>query len=389
MTRFRTHSPPPTMPDTRETSEDAPPDPWSLQFAKVAGISLRAHFSLLLMLIYFGVTRRGMIFFIIGLLFCILLHELGHALTARKFGYPMRRITLYPIGGVAAIEDNPKPRHEFWIAVAGPAVNVVIVTLLAIAFQLRGTSLLERLQSVRLDPDQFLSGGDTLALLAFANLSLVLFNLIPAFPMDGGRVLRSLLAMKMGELRATAIAARIGQALAIVGGIWGLFTGHFTLVLIAMFVFFGAGQELQGEATRGALDGAKVGEAMVTSYATLPPGATLDEAAQLLLATSQTDFPVVLGSDIHGVLSRDSLLRGLAERGKSTFVSEVMVRDFLRVSADDNLEPFLLRGDGLKRAPLAVVAPSGDLLGLVTQDNVMEYIVLRRIADARAEGEPA
>ena len=373
------------MPDNRDASEDAPPDPWSIQFAKVAGISLRAHFSLLLMLIYFGVTRRGMIFFIVGLLFCILLHELGHALTARKFGYPMRQITLYPIGGVAAIEANPRPRHEFWIAVAGPAVNVVIVAILAVAFQLRGTTLFERLMAVRLTSDEFLSGGDTMALLAFANLSLVLFNLIPAFPMDGGRVLRSLLAMRIGERKATAIAARIGQGLAVVGGIWGLFTGHFTLVLIALFVFFGAGQELQGDVTRGALEGAKVSEAMVVDFTPLAPGATLDEAAKLLLATSQTDFPVMLGGEILGVLSRDALLRGLAQRGRETYVSEVMVREIIQVSADDALEPFLLRGDGLRRAPLAVMAPDGNLAGLVTQDNVMEFIVLRRIGDARTE----
>lgn len=376
------------MPENKESSDDLAPDPWSIQFARVAGISLRLHVTLLLLLVYVGVTRKGMLAFVAGLFFCILLHELGHALTARRFGYPIRRITLYPIGGIATLEENPKPRHELWIALAGPAVNVAIVAALAVAFRLTGVGLVERLVSIRMLPGGFLSGGDTLTLLAVANVSLVVFNLIPAFPMDGGRVLRAALAIRLGELRATAIAARIGQGLAIVGGLWGLLSGHFTLVLIALFVYFGAGQEMQGEATRSALEGTRVGDAMVTEVDLLTPGATLGEAAQALLASSQQDFPVALGDEVLGLLSRDRLLQGLAQEGRDAFVGGVMDRALIRVTPEEPLEPYLMRPDGLRRAPLLVFAPSGKLLGMVTQENVMEYLLVRRIDDARAAALP-
>ena len=378
------------MPESRETPNDEiPPDPWSWQFATVAGIALRLHFSLILMLVYISVTRRGLFPFVLGLLTCILLHELGHALTARKLGYPLRRITLYPIGGIAALEENPRPRHEFWIAIAGPAVNVAITAELALAFRLTGRSFMQRLESIQHQPGSFLSGGDTLALLAFANISLVCFNLIPAFPMDGGRVLRALLALRFGELRATLVAARVGQVLAVCGGAYGVLSQNFTLILIALFVYFGAAQELQGETTRGAVEGATAADAMVTDVATLVPGATLGDAAKVLLATSQQDFPVVLGGDVLGILSRERLLRGIAEHGRDVFVSEAMERDVLKVEPSAPLEPVLLRPDGLRRAPVVVVDADGGLLGLVTQENVMEFVILRRIMEAREGAAPA
>lgn len=377
------------MPESRENTEEIPPDPWSWQFAVVSGIALRLHFSLILMLVYISVTRRGLFPFVLGLLFCILLHELGHALTARRLGYPLRRITLYPIGGIAALEENPKPRHELWIAIAGPAVNVVIVAVLSLAFRLTGSGLFERLYTIQHQPGSFLSGGDTLALLAFANLSLVCFNLVPAFPMDGGRILRALLALRMGEMRATFVAARIGQGLAVLGGLYGVLSQNFTLILIALFVFFGAAQELQGEATRGAVEGAVASDAMVTDLATLLPGATLDDAAKVLIATSQQDFPVVLGGEVLGILSRDRLLRAIAEHGRERFVSEAMERDFLRVEPGAPLEPVLLRPDGLRKSPVIVVGGDGGMLGMVTQENVMEFVILRRIAEAREGSTPA
>jgi Zn-dependent protease len=217
---------------------------WSIKFARVAGIDLKIHLTFLLFILWIGFTyfsiggavaaRQG-ILFILLLFACVLLHELGHALTAKAFGIRTTDITLLPIGGVARLERIPsEPKQELLIAIAGPAVNVVIAVLLIFYLGQRAAmSDFEDLHTPRVA---------MLSKLASVNIGLVLFNLIPAFPMDGGRILRSILAMRMNYLRATEIAARIGQALAIVFGIVGFFYNSF-LIFIAFFVYMGAQQE--------------------------------------------------------------------------------------------------------------------------------------------------
>jgi Zn-dependent protease/CBS domain-containing protein len=380
-------------------TEPAVQDAWSLRVATVSGIPIRVHFTFLLLLTYFalsGVGRGGpfLALFFLGVFFCVALHELGHSLVAQRYGYKVRDIVLYPIGGVASIEETPKPRHEFWIAVAGPAVNVVIALLLAGYIAVTGGAggtVWERiagaLQGMRTE-GSFIGGFITALLVT--NITLVLFNLIPAFPMDGGRVLRSLLALKIGRLRATRIAAFIGQAIAVLFFLVGLgfFTGgrpNYGLLVIALFVFFGAGQEAQAEQSREVVEDAPVGAAMLRDFATLAVGDTLRHAAEVLLDTSQQDFPVMHGDEVVGVLSRDALLRGLAREGENAYVAGAMDRDVVFARPNDSLEAFLLRPDGVRRAPVLVRDEAEHLVGMLTLDNLMEFLTLRQIARARQE----
>ena len=372
-----------------QPTERAARDAWSLRVATVSGIPIQLHFTFLLLVIWFAVTGvarggAGQLLFLLGLFLCVALHELGHSLVAQRYGYKVRDIVLYPIGGVASIESSPRPRHELWIALAGPAVNVVIAALIGI--YLAATSdipLADRFASLRPIGNTPI-GGDALTLLFFANVSLVLFNMIPAFPMDGGRVLRAILALNLGRLRATKIAASIGQGLAILFGVLGFLNGQFFWMLIALFVFFGAGQEAAAEQSRSAAEGVPVGAAMVRQFQTLSVGDSLRRAAEMLLSTHQQDFPVVHGEEIVGVLPRNALLRGLAQEGESAYVSEVMTRDVVFAKPADPLEDMLTRPDGVQRAPVLVME-DGRLVGMLTVENLMEFLTLRQIAQTRAE----
>ena len=218
---------------------------WSFKLGRILGIDVYVHFTFLLLLGFVGLAHwlpgrsleaalTGMLFFA-GLFVCVLLHEYGHALAARKYGIATRDITLLPIGGLARLERMPeKPSQELVVALAGPLVNVVIAVGLFVGLMLTGNW--QPLSSLTT------TSGNLVERLLVVNVFLVLFNLLPAFPMDGGRVLRSLLAMRMEYARATRIAARIGQGMAALFGFAGLF-GNPMLLLIALFVWIGAGQE--------------------------------------------------------------------------------------------------------------------------------------------------
>jgi len=218
-----------------------------------------------------------------------------------------------------------------------------------------------------------------------ANITLVLFNLIPAFPMDGGRVLRAILAMNMPSVRATAIAAGVGQFIAIAAGLLA-FLSHppnWSLIFIAFFVYLGAGQEAFAYKQEALLEGVRVREAMMTDVRTLPVGCTLKEAAAVLLDTSQHDFPVVHGDEVQGILTRNGLLRGLAEEGPGVYVAGVMQREFATAHPEDDLAEVLPRLQTTP-GPLVVLEPdSKALAGLVTTENVQEFFALRQIAAAR------
>lgn len=362
-------------------------DAWSLRIATVSGIPIRLHFTFLLLLIWLALAGLGrgsgaIILFLLGIFFCVALHELGHSLVAQRYGYQVRDIVLYPIGGVASIEGSPRARHELWIALAGPAVNVVIAGLLGAYLGVTGalppTTELLSMRTL---------AGDPVAALMRANIFLVLFNMIPAFPMDGGRVLRALLALRLPRHQATAIAARIGQALAIVFGVYGFMQGNFGLMLIAVFVYFGAGQEAAAEQSRVDVEGENVDAAMVKEFTTLSTGDSLRRASEVLIATHQQDFPVVFGDQVVGVLSRGALLRTLAQQGESAYVSEAMDREVVFAKPSDPLESILMSSEGIRRAPVLVM-DEGRLVGMLTVDNLMEFLTLRQIVRARAEQGP-
>ena len=235
-----------------------PPDPWAFRIATLSSIPLRVHITFVLLVIYLAVQSigrggaTGTLFALLGLFASVVLHELGHSRVAQKFRYPVHDITLYPIGGVASIEGSPRPRHELYIAVAGPAVSLLLAAFFAGIVVLRGgAGQLTALFESPAYASHYLANSPLLALF-YANAMLVLFNLLPAFPMDGGRVLRAVIGLRSGKKKATKIAGRVGQFFAVLMaaagmGVFGT-RPSYGLVFIAVFVFFGAAQEMAMEA---------------------------------------------------------------------------------------------------------------------------------------------
>ncbi len=350
---------------------------WSFKIGRILGIDVFLHATLLLVLGFIAVTTwlssgslaavLGGVLFFLALFTCVLLHEYGHALMARRFGVATRDIILLPIGGVARLERMPeRPIQELWVALAGPAVNVVIAAGLALWLTVTGTWE----PWTNLSPT---SGGFVERLL-MVNVMLVLFNLLPAFPMDGGRVLRALLALRMEYSRATRIAATVGQGMALVFAFIGLFSNVF-LLLIAFFIWMGASQEAAATEMKASLGNLPVREAMMTNYRTLSPYETLGDATRLLIEGSQQDFPVVLDNRLVGVLTHARLFEVLRERGEWTPVADAMTREFRTVQSDDLLESALAQSEpGLNTVPVM----RGDrLVGLLTAENIGELMMIR------------
>jgi Zn-dependent protease/CBS domain-containing protein len=351
---------------------------WSVRLGRILGIDVYMHLTFLLLLAWVGVSHYlprhdwteawSGIVFILMLFAIVVLHELGHALTARRFGIKTRDITLLPIGGVARLERMPEdPKQEFLVAVAGPAVNVALAALIA-AFMLAvaGSSLLGNVSLV---------GGDFLRKLLWINVALALFNMIPAFPMDGGRVLRALLAMRMDYVRATQTAATVGQILAFGFGFIGLFTNPF-LVFIALFVWMGAAGEASMVQMKASLAGIPVSRAMITEFRAIEAGDRLQSAVDHILAGFQHDFPVLDGGRLVGVLTRDDLLKAIAREGANAAVSEVMRREIETADPAEMLEPAFLRLQSCDCHALPVVR-NGRLVGILTMDNVGEFMMVQ------------
>lgn len=351
---------------------------WQWKLARIAGIDVYMHTTFLILIgwvAYSHWTEQGSwsavlsgVFFILLLFAFVVMHEYGHALTARKYGIKTRDITLYPIGGVARLERMPeKPIEELWVALAGPAVNVVIAALLF--GYLIFTRTFEPLTSLTI------STGSFIERLMVVNLWLVGFNLIPAFPMDGGRVLRALLGLRLEYVQATQIAANVGQGFAFLFGFIGLFTNPF-LVFIALFVWMGATQEASMVQMKYSLSGIPVTRAMQTDFQTLTPRDTLARVVGLILAGSQHDFPVIQDERLVGILDRDTFMSALSERGQSVPVAEVMRRDVTEIDSHDMVETALrrLQENGSKTLP---VTHNGQLVGLVTSENITEYLMIR------------
>ncbi|WP_024280941.1 site-2 protease family protein [Xanthobacter sp. 126] len=367
--------------------------PWSLTIGRLGETAIRIHVTFLLFLVWIWAAyyRSGGsqaawegVLFVALLFFCVLLHELGHVFAARRYGVKTPDITLWPFGGIANLERIPeKPSQELVVAIAGPAVNVVIalVLLAVLSFTLAGGDLkAEDLAKIE-DPRTSM-----LVKLAGANIFLVLFNLIPAFPMDGGRVLRALLAMKMGFARATALAASIGQGLAIGLGLLGIFTNPM-LMIIGVFVFLAASGEAGQVQLREASRGHIVADAMITHFETLGPQATVDDAAEALIRSTQKEFPVVDGAGhLRGVLTRDAMIRALKDQGPSTPVIDVMQHDIPTVEARSKLDAALKLITSAQVPAVGVLDTAGGrLVGLLTPENVGELMMIHVARDARAE----
>ncbi|MFB6274204.1 MAG: site-2 protease family protein [Salinibacter sp.] len=350
----------------------------SLKIGSVYGIGIFLHWTFLLLvaaiIAYFYIRGESLgaaisgLGLVLAVFLCVILHELGHALTAKRFGVPTRSITLYPIGGLARLERIPsEPMKEFWIAIGGPAVNIAITAVLAGLLLVTGGSFAPgALQA----PGQHL-----LASLLWINAVLAGFNLLPAFPMDGGRVLRSLLALRQDYAQATQTAANVGQAMAILFGLVGIMWFNPVLLFIALFVYVGAQQESKQAMYRSFTKGTPVRQAMMTRFTTLDIADTLDDAVDELLAGTDHDFPVVEDGRILGLLRRKQLIEALSEHTRSTPVAEVADRDFLTTDPGAPLDEVFFQMNAQSCSTVPVV--DGDqLVGLLTLENVGELIMV-------------
>ncbi|MFN2233354.1 MAG: site-2 protease family protein [Anaerolineales bacterium] len=308
--------------------------------------------------------------FILALFASVVFHEYGHALAARRFDVKTRDITLYPIGGVARLERIPEdPKQELWIAIAGPAVNVVIAVVLFLWLLIN--SALDPLSSLSL------TGGSFLERLMVTNLFLVGFNLIPAFPMDGGRVLRALLATRLEYTRATQIAASVGQGMAFLFGFIGLFINPF-LIFIALFVWIGAQGEARMVTLKSALGGIPVNRAMLTNFTVLSQDDSLAKVVDYVLSGDQKDFPVVAEGQVVGVLSQSAILDGLRRNGEATLVGSVMRTDFQTADSFEMLDTAFARLQNCDCHTIPILHQE-QLVGLLTMDNVGEFIRIQSI----------
>lgn len=363
---------------------------WSLYLGKVSGIKVYIHWTFLILIgwIFLMHSRAGHgvsaglwgVAFILALFACVVLHEFGHALTAKRYKIQTKDITIYPIGGIASLESMPeKPGQELLVALAGPAVNIVIAVALWI--YMRSAGLMPDLRMLK-SAENMQNLPFTFNLFA-ANVALAVFNLIPAFPMDGGRVLRAILAFNMDRTKATRIAAGIGQFLAMLFVFFGFFY-NFWLVFIGLFIYLGAGGEAAFETTRNLLTGLQVRDALMTRFTALSPDDSLEKAVQVLLDGQEQDFLVTSNNQVQGVLTRKELIYGLSAYGKSSVISNIMRKDFITLIPDMNLQVVYQKmiAGGCTIYP---VQENGILAGLVDKENINEMILIKQAIHLRTD----
>ena len=353
----------------------------SLRLLTIKGIDIRIHITFPLILFWaafqFGTlfgSLNGALFGVvaISLLFILVtLHELGHSFAARMYGVPVEQIVLSPIGGVAQLKRMPdKPVQELVIAVAGPAVNILMAFLIAALGLAYGLDIMSLTTAF--------SGSESATIAALisyifiSNLFLAAFNLIPAFPMDGGRILRALLAMRLNYSKATNIAAMIGRIVAILFGIYGLLNGGLFMIFIAFFIFTAAGQEAKFTLYRHALDGYTVQQAYSSSAYRLHPSYSLEQAKNLTAYTGQREFPVVDGEWLTGYLTRPALSEALQSNPSYIPISSVMDSHIRPVTPETGLFEVQQRLVEESKEGLPVVTDTGRYLGVITHQHIAE-----------------
>ncbi len=362
---------------------------WSFPIGRLLGSEVRVHVTFFLLLAWIAIAHYQQggtqaavegVAFILALFACVVAHEFGHALAARRYGIRTPDITLLPIGGLARLERMPEdPRQEIIVALAGPAVNVVIAAVLILF--LNSSFSLDALQ--RLDNPSL----SFLARLASVNIFLVIFNLIPAFPMDGGRVFRAVLSIWYPRRQATNIAAKVGQALAFGFGFLGLVGGNPLLIFIAIFVYLAATAEAQMVGLQDVSRHLGVGDAMITRFEPLGPQATIGDAAELLLRTTQHEFPVVDGGGrLRGILTRNAMIAALSKSGAETPVIEAMTGDVPTIAAGARLEAALKLMQGRSTPAVGVVDRSGRFIGYITSENVGELMMVEQAGAGHGGG---
>jgi Zn-dependent protease/CBS domain-containing protein len=356
---------------------------WSYRVGRLAGAEIRIHVTLILLLLVVGgvlassegvAAAAGVLVFLVLVFASVLLHELGHVVAARHYGISTPDIILLPIGGVARLRRIPRvPSQELAIAMAGPAVTLAVAAALFVILLAAGaTEALGTIGGPGRSPAVELA-----ARLCVANLILLGFNLLPAFPMDGGRGLRALLAMRMDYVAATRAASFVGQGFAVLFALVGIVSNPF-LLLIALFVFVGARQESAAAEMQAAAAGLATSAAMMTDFRVFAPDATLGDAAEALLATWQRDFPVVDGeARVLGVLTRSDLVEALTAAGPEAPVASAMSRVEGAILTTAPLEEAYTRMQELRSPVLPVMDAEGRLVGLLTPENLGEMVMVR------------
>lgn len=353
---------------------------YSLTLGRPFGIRISVHWTFLLIIawVVFIDLRQGLglgpilysILFVLSIFVCVVLHELSHSLTARRYGIPTRSITLLPIGGVADLEKMPEdPRQELAVSVAGPLLNLGIAFIFWILLSAAG--------KLNLNPEDFrvIDKSNFFIVLMFANLMLAFFNLIPAFPMDGGRVFRSLLAMKLPRDKATMVAMNIGKVFAFFIAIWGLYTNPF-LIFIAIFIYIGAQREYEMVKFTSVLSGYTVERVLMHEYTPLHPKDTLNRAVEILLDGPEQRFIVTDEDLVVGVLTRNDIIQGLMRYDENTEVEKIMNTDVTVFPSNTSLEEAYekMRYQQITMAP---IVDNEKVKGLIDMDNINEFIMVR------------
>lgn len=358
---------------------------WSISAGSIFGIDLRVHVSFLALLAFVWITEseiggtpsaaRAMA--LVGIIFaCVLLHELAHAMMAMRLGVGVRSITLLPIGGVTIMDEasqrNPDPRLEMRIAAAGPVVNLIVGVFI-------GCGILLFLPQVNLFGSPFIFSGNLPRSLVWANILLGAFNLLPAYPMDGGRVLRAYFATRMDFLKATRRAVSVGQVFAMLLMFGGGLAHAWGVVLIGLFLLFGAQLEDRSAVFQSVLETVRMEEVMLTDFKTLSPADTLEDALHKAVHSLQDDFPVVRGGDMVGVISRQRILDALRNEGNG-YVQSAMNRVFEVAKRNETLAS-VFRKTGKQGMSVVPVVDGEHLVGIVTLQNLMHSMAV--LAESR------
>lgn len=356
---------------------------WSLKIARIAGINVYLHWTFLILLAWIFIANLSAgqstaealigVASILALFACVVLHEFGHALAARRYDIQTQKIVLLPIGGVAMLEKMPEnPRHELVVALAGPAVNLAIAGILIAYLLLSGQELPFHLLK---DFSQIDLNKDFLSYLLLVNGLLFLFNLAPAFPMDGGRVLRAFLSMRYDRATATNIAAKIGQFLAIALVFMG-FMGNIWFIFIGLFIYLGASGEANYEAQRSLLSNLTVKDVLMHQYTPLHAWETIGRAVEILLDGQEKEFIVTEDNQIIGTISRDDIIKGLQALGKEERLKRIVNPDWIRLSTSMNLNEAYEQMSGKKLSICPVYDEYGQLVGVLNQENILEAVMI-------------
>jgi len=353
----------------------------ALTLGRPFGIRVSVHWTFLLIIawIVFLNLQQGAgtpaviysILFILALFICVVIHELSHSLTAKQYGIPTRSITLLPIGGLADIQKMPEdPKQELAVSVAGPLSNIAIALVISLLL------LITNNLDFSTTDLHAITGKNFFIILMFANLMLAVFNLLPAFPMDGGRVFRSLMAIYFSREKATYIAMNMGKIFAFGFAVIGVFVNPF-LIFIAIFIFIGAQKEYEQVRYTSVLSGYRVQDILMHEFTTLKEVETLRTAVEMLLDGPEQRFVIVDDENrVKGILTRNNIIQGLSEHGDDLIIRQVMNRSITTFEPDTSLEEAFQKMQK-QRISMVPVVQNEKLVGIIDMDNINEFIMVR------------